>query len=71
MKRRITMVRVFPKQAFCLRLVSALLIEISQPWMERLCVRIEEEENTANHTLHKPPEAPARARLRPPRPAPP
>jgi transposase-like protein len=34
---------VFPHPASCLRLVSALLIETSQQWMERLYLRMEEE----------------------------
>jgi transposase-like protein len=43
LKRRTRVVRVFPHPASCLRLVSALLIETSQQWMERLYLRMEEE----------------------------
>lgn len=43
LKRRTRVVRVFPHAASCLRLVSALLIETSQQWMERLYLRMEEE----------------------------
>jgi transposase-like protein len=39
LKRRTRVVRVFPHAASCLRLVSALLIETSQQWMERLYLR--------------------------------
>jgi transposase-like protein len=50
LKRRTRVVRVFPHPASCLRLVSALLIETSQQWMERLYLRMEEEaeEQTAD-----------------------
>jgi transposase-like protein len=43
LKRRTRVVRIFPNAASCLRLVSALLIETSQQWMERLYLRMEEE----------------------------
>ena len=43
LKRRTRVVRVFPNATSCLRLVSALLIETSQQWMERLYLRMEEE----------------------------
>ena len=42
LKRRTRVVRVFPHAASCLRLVSALLIETSQQWMERLYLRMED-----------------------------
>jgi transposase-like protein len=48
LKRRTRVVRVFPHAPSCLRLVSALLIETSQQWMERLYLRMEEED--ANST---------------------
>jgi len=48
LKRRTRVVRVFPNAPSCLRLVSALLIETSQQWMERLYLRMEEE--AANST---------------------
>ncbi len=44
LKRRTRVVRVFPNAASCLRLVSALLIETSQQWVERLYLRMEEED---------------------------
>jgi len=43
LKRRTRVVRVFPNGQSCLRLVSALLIEASQEWMERLYLRMEEQ----------------------------
>lgn len=43
LKRRTRVVRVFPNGASCLRLVSALLIETSQDWMERLYLRMEDQ----------------------------
>ncbi|MGC8550079.1 MAG: transposase, partial [Acidobacteriaceae bacterium] len=43
LKRRTRVVRVFPNGQSCLRLVSALLIETSQQWMERIYLRMEEE----------------------------
>jgi transposase-like protein len=43
LKRRTRVVRVFPHAASCLRLVSALLIETSHQWMERLYLRMEDE----------------------------
>jgi transposase-like protein len=48
LKRRTRVVRVFPNAPSCLRLVSALLVETSQQWMERLYLRMEEED--ANST---------------------
>jgi len=50
LKRRTRVVRVFPHAASCLRLVSALLIETSQQWMERLYLRMEEQEEPAEQT---------------------
>ncbi len=50
MKRRTRVVRVFPHAASCLRLVSALLIETSQQWMERLYLRMEDQEEPAEQT---------------------
>jgi putative transposase len=35
-------VRIFPNAASCLRLISALLIETSQQWMERLYLSMED-----------------------------
>jgi putative transposase len=42
LKRRTRVVRIFPNAASCLRLISALLIETSQQWMERLYLSMEE-----------------------------
>ena len=46
LKRRTRVVRVFPNAASCLRLVSALLLEKSQQWMERLYLTMEEDTGT-------------------------
>jgi Transposase and inactivated derivatives len=46
LKRRTRVVRIFPNEQSCLRLVSALLIETSQEWMGRLYLRIEEDTAT-------------------------
>ena len=43
LKRRTRVVRIFPNPASCLRLVSALLIETSQQWMERIYLSMEEQ----------------------------
>jgi putative transposase len=42
LKRRTRVVRIFPNAPSCLRLVSALLIETSQQWMERIYLSMEE-----------------------------
>jgi putative transposase len=41
LKRRTRVVRVFPNESSCLRLVCALLMETNQEWMERLYLRME------------------------------
>ena len=43
------MVRIFPNEQSCLRLVSALLIETSQQWMGTLYLRMEEDTATVTH----------------------
>jgi transposase-like protein len=43
LKRRTRVVRIFPNAASCLRLVSALLIETSQQWMERIYLTMEQQ----------------------------
>jgi transposase-like protein len=48
-KRRTRVVRIFPNEQSCLRLVSALLIETSQEWMGRLYLRMEEDPGTETH----------------------
>jgi transposase-like protein len=42
-KRRTRVIRVFPHEQSCLRLVSALLMETNQEWMGRIYLRMEEE----------------------------
>ena len=49
LKRRTRVVRIFPNEQSCLRLVSALLIETSQQWMGRLYLRMEQDTVTATH----------------------
>jgi putative transposase len=41
LKRRTRVVRVFPNEQSCLRLVCTLLMETNQEWMERLYLRME------------------------------
>ena len=43
LKRRTRVVRIFPNAPSCLRLVSALLIETSQQWMERIYLSMEQQ----------------------------
>ena len=52
LKRRTKVIRVFPHQQSCLRLISALLMETNQEWTGRIYLRMEEEPVAA-------PEAPA------------
>src|SRR5512146_1335811 len=42
LKRRTRVVRVFPNEQSCLRLVCALLMETNQEWMERLYLRMQD-----------------------------
>ncbi len=42
LKRRTRVIRVFPHEQSCLRLVSALLMETNQDWMGRIYLRMEE-----------------------------
>ncbi|MGH3848500.1 MAG: IS256 family transposase [Pseudonocardiaceae bacterium] len=42
LKRRTRVVRVFPHQQSCLRLVCALLMETNHEWMERLYLRMDD-----------------------------
>jgi transposase-like protein len=48
LKRRTRIVRVFPNEQSCLRLVTALLMETNQEWMERLYLRMEDSTPAAN-----------------------
>lgn len=41
-KRRTRVIRIFPNEQACLRLVSTLMMELNQEWMERLYLRMEE-----------------------------
>ena len=43
LKRRTRVIRVFPQEQSCLRLIAALLMEPNQEWMGRLYLRMEEE----------------------------
>ena len=42
LKWRTRIVRVFPNEQSCLRLVTALLMETNQEWMERLYLRMDD-----------------------------
>jgi putative transposase len=50
LKRRTRVVRVFPNEASCLRLVCALLMETNQEWMERLYLRMDNAPPIATET---------------------
>ena len=50
LKRRTRVVRIFPNEQSCLRLVSALLIETSQEWMGRVYLCMEEEPAAVTET---------------------
>jgi transposase-like protein len=43
LKRRTRVVRVFPHEQSCLRLIAALLMETNQEWMGKIYLRMEEE----------------------------
>ena len=40
-KRRTRVIRIFPNEKACIRLVSALMMELNQEWMERVYLRME------------------------------
>jgi transposase-like protein len=42
LKRRTRVIRVFPHEQSCLRLVAALLMETNQEWMGRIYLSMEE-----------------------------
>ena len=42
LKRRTRVVRVFPNEELCLRLVTALLMETNQEWMEKMYLHMDE-----------------------------
>jgi putative transposase len=50
LKRRTRVVRVFPNEQSCLRLVCALLMETNQGWMERLYLRMDTASPAATET---------------------
>jgi transposase-like protein len=50
LKRRTRVIRVFPHEQSCLRLVTALLMETNQEWMGRIYLRMEEEPVAATET---------------------
>jgi len=48
LKRRTRVVRVFPHEQSCLRLVTALLMETNQEWMEKPYLDMQESTPTAS-----------------------
>jgi putative transposase len=46
LKRRTRVIRVFPHEQSCLRLIAALLMETNQEWMGGIYLRMEEESGT-------------------------
>ncbi len=40
-KRRTRVIRIFPNEQACVRLVSTLMMELNQEWMERIYLNIE------------------------------
>jgi transposase-like protein len=40
-KRRTRVIRIFPNEQACLRLVSTLMMELNQEWMERIYLNME------------------------------
>jgi len=46
-KRRTRVIRIFPNEASCLRLVSTLMMELNIEWMERIYLRMEGADPTA------------------------
>lgn len=54
-KRRTLVVRIFPNQAACLRLVSALAAETSEEWSERRYLDLSREEPSNEETEKQPP----------------
>lgn len=51
LKRRTRIVRVFPHEQSCLRLIAALLMETNQEWMGRIHLRMEEEPGAATEAM--------------------
>ena len=50
LKRRTRVIRVFPHEQSCLRLISALLMETNQEWMGRIYLSMEEEQIAETET---------------------
>jgi putative transposase len=46
-KRRTRVIRIFPNEQACVRLVSTLMMELNQEWMERIYLSMEEREEAA------------------------
>jgi putative transposase len=40
-KRRTRVIRIFPNEQACVRLVSTLMMELNQEWMERIYLNME------------------------------
>jgi transposase-like protein len=51
LKRRTRVVRVFPHEQSCLRLIAALLMETNQEWMGRIYLRMEEQPGAATEAI--------------------
>ena len=51
LKRRTRVVRVFPHEQSCLRLIAALLMETNQEWMGRVYLHMEEEPGAATEAM--------------------
>jgi transposase-like protein len=41
-KRRTRVIRIFPNEQACVRLVSTLMMELNQNWMERIYLTMDE-----------------------------
>jgi putative transposase len=52
-KRRTRVIRIFPNEQACSRLVSTLMMELNQEWMERLYLRMEETTAAASAEAEK------------------
>ncbi len=49
-KRRTRVIRIFPNEQSCLRLVCTLMIELNQEWMDRIYFTMQDSEETAAET---------------------
>ena len=47
-KRRTRVIRIFQNEQACVRLVSTLMMELNQEWMERIYLRMEVNAETAD-----------------------